>query len=344
MSHPQELPFILEDIVASREIVRASSKNADGLRKVSLANIRIRPQFNARRQGFHTEDMWELLLGIPTLAELILQNNGPATPLLGDITTDGIFYQTDGERRIRALRYLSRTGNTHYPNGDPIDEVLVLLNPRNTTDLERKRKVLTTEDNLKLRPMDKAWFYKSFETEGDGMNHDAIAKFLGVARQTVDNYIQATELPQDIQDKIDSGEVGMTKALADYRAANPKRKTKMVEVEVDVESGEVLEPPKKAEKELDGDEDEFLDKQDNSISSAGSKGGPKESGSGEVVIGKDSIYMDGQKTALWKQFVNRYEKVKTDIIMSATLENGYLLKVEDILAERLKNEYNLTVK
>jgi len=338
----QELPFILEDIVASRETIRATSKNSDALRKVQLRSIRIRPCFNARRQGFHTEHMWELLLGIPDLAEAIFQNNGPATPLLGDITVDGVFYQTDGERRIRALRHLIREGKTVYPNGDSVDEVLVLLNPRNTTDLERKRKVLTTEDNLKLRPMDKAWFYKSFETEGAGMTHDEIAKFLNVSRQSVDNYIQASELSQEVQDKIDCGEITMTKALADYREANPKRKTKLVEV--DIESGEVLEQKKPEEKVMNGDEDEFLDQQDNSISSAGTKGGPKEGGSGEVVIGKDSIYMDGQKLALWKQFVNRYEKLKTEIIMGATLENGHLLKVDDMLAERLKNEYNLTVK
>lgn len=55
----------------------------------------------------------------------------------------------------------------------------------------------------------------------------------------------------------------------------------------------------------------------------------------------DSIYMDGQKLALWKQMVNRFR-----VIEQALLEDNphNLLNIDDLLAERLKNEYNLTVK
>jgi len=50
--------------------------------------------------------------------------------------------------------------------------------------------------------------------------------------------------------------------------------------------------------------------------------------------------MQEQKKALWKQFVNRFEVLKEKA--QSTYPNGK--PWEDILAEMLQNEYNLTVK
>lgn len=336
-----ELPFNMEERIGTRESVRAITKNSDHLRKIHLDYIRLRPSFNARqnRKGL-SEELYELFLGIPDLADKIYASCGPADPILGDITKDMFFYQTDGERRIRALRHLVGTGREIYPNGNLVTDVTVLLNPPGTTDLERKRKVLTTNDNLPLSPMDRAYFYLSFKTD-DGMTHDQIAECLRVSRQTVDNYIKATELPASVQDDIDNEKIKISAALAEYRKEHSKpRKT----VEVDVDSGEIITEPTKEEKLKDGDEDEFLDKQDNSISSAGTKGGPKEGGSGAHVVGVDSIYRQQQIEALWKQLVNRYEVIKEEVLLGATLENGDMLVWQDRVAERLRNEYNLTVK
>lgn len=345
----QETPFILEGNTAPRSQVRALKETiteADGLFKVSLGIIRIRPGLNARRKhaGMY-EELYEQLLMIPELADGIFISNGPAEPLLGDIyKEDGCFYLTNGERRFRALRHLVATNRLVYPNGEPVTTVKVMVNAANTTDKDRKRKVITTQDNLKLKPMERAFYYLSFQEE-DGMNHEEIAEFLGISRATVDNYIMACQLPQEVQDKLDSGEINITEALAEYRKANPKRKSK--QAVVDTDSGEILseyqedkiDAEQKEKDKLRGDEDDFLE-QDNTKTFPGSKGGPSEGGSNAVVIGKDSIYMDSQKLALWKQFVNRYEKLKTDIIDG----NRSVKAWEDELAEQLKNEYNLTVK
>lgn len=336
-----ELPFSMEGRVAGREIIRSSSKNSgDLLRKMDLSNIRIRPGFNARRQRGLPEDVWELTLGIADLADKIYASCGPADPLIGDITKDGVFYQTEGERRIRALNHLVHTGRTVYPNGQPVSSVLVLLNPPGTTDMERKRKILTTNDKLTLRPMDRAYLYLSFKIE-DKMTHEDIAASLGVSRQTVDNYIKATELPTQTQDDIDAEKINISAALSEYRKSQADLKKSSV---VDTDTGEIVPKEEKPVKDKDGDEDEFLDKQDNSISSGGTKGGPAESGSGAVVIGQDSIYRQKQIEALWKQLVNRYEVIKEEILLGATLENGAILNWQDKVAERLRNEYNITVK
>ena len=347
-----EIPFKLEGNTAPRKQVREIATNSDGLYKISLDQIKIRPGFNKRikPEGL-SEEMWEQILMIPQLADGIYASNGPAEPVLGDFYgPDGQFYITNGERRTRAMNHLIRTERETYPNGEPVNIVRILLNPPETTDIERKRKVITTQDNLKLKPIELAYAYLSFKTE-DNMTNEAIGKLMQVSRQTIDNYILATEMPKETQEKVNNGEVSLTTALTEYRAEKAKPKKRKLSV-VDEESGEVIltefqeEHLKQVEKEKDklrGDEEEF-EQQDNSITGTGSKGGPREEGSGSVVIGRDSIYMQEQKKALWKQFVNRYEKLKHDIILSATLENGNLLKIDDMLAERLQNEYNLTVK
>ncbi len=341
----QELPFALEGNTLSREGVRKISTQVDGLRRVALEIIDIRKNFNARLNLLGLEEsMYELTLGIPTLADAIFNNNGPADPVRGDFYEgDSKFYPTEGERRIRALRHLMRTGREIYPNGKFVREVLVMINPAGTTDLERKRMITSTQNNLKLKPMELAHHYLGYKTQY-GFSHEQIAEFEGISRQTVDNYILATELPISVQVDIDNDVVKLTNALSDMRKAKAAEKRKSLKV-VDGETGEVLGSlPAAGAHNPSGDENEFLDKQDNSITSAGSMGGPKEGGSGAVAIRNDSIYMEGQKLALWKQFVHRYEKVKQDVMMNAIDDTSILYKWEDIVAERLKNEYNLTTK
>lgn len=341
----QELPFSLEGNVASRDLVRSVSKNADGLRKVHLNQIKIRPGFNGRRNALGlTEELYELSLGIPELADGIFANCGPADPLCGDFyAKDECFYPTNGERRYRALRHLMATGRCFYDAEEklPVSEVLVRLNPVGTTDLARKLMVITTQDNLKLKPMEKAYHLLALLTEFN-LSHDALAKAVGMSRQNADNYLLATELPPSVQIDIDEDRIKITNALSDLRKERSAGKKKNIQP-VDMETGEVIElgPSVEFTHSADGDENELLNKQDNSVSSAGTQGGFKEGGSGAVAIGKDSIYMDARKLALWKQLVNRFR-----VIEQALLEDDphNLIKIDDLLAERLKNEYNLTVK
>lgn len=337
----QTLPFKLEGMTAPREVIRSVSKNADHLRKISLSFIRLRPGFNARvKPEWMAEEMWEQTLMIPDLADGIYASNGPADPLQGDIyKMDGLFYASDGERRIRALRHLISTGRENYPDGSLVDEVTILLNPPGTTDLQRKISILNTQNNLPLSVTQKAFYFRSFK-EQEKMSSEAIGALFSMSRQTVDNYLTVTELPKETQEKIDSGEIKMTNAIVEYR--NSKKPAKKSPVLVDPESGEILDnPPQKEEKPLDGDEDEFK-QQDNSITGPGSLGGFKEGGSAAITVTKDSIYMDGQKLALWKQFVHRYEHLKSTLRISDMKDDE--VHWEDTLAAHLKNEYNLTVK
>lgn len=348
---PAELPFTIEGNTASRALIRSNEniKNADGLYKVHLDIIRINPGFQPRQKpDGMLEELWEIALGIPDLADAIFENNGPIDPLLGDIyAEDGSFILTEGERRTRALRHLIATEREIYPDRSPVNIVKVILNPPGTTDKERQRIAISSGNKLPFTVMQRARYYQKFADTYD-MTHQEIADFLSVSRQTVDNYILCLSLHQDIQDDLDADKVSISAALAAHRAAKKPTGTQVL---VDTDSGEILnagqeykrQQEEKAAEKVSGDEDDFI-QEDNSIKGTSSKGGPKGESSGSHVIGKDAIYMDGIKLAAWKQFVNRYEVVKREILMGATLENGHLNKWEEVLAERLKNEYNLTVK
>lgn len=346
MSNQPELPFNMEERVAPRDVARKVTRACDHLRKIHLDNIRIRPGFNARRQRGIPEELWEQVLGIPELADGIYASNGPADPIRGDITREGIFYQTDGERRIRAIRRLIRTGREVYPNGNLVTDVLILLNAPGTTDLERKAMVITTNNSLPLRVMDRAYFYLSYQMD-DGMTHEEIAKLLNVSRQTVNNYINATKLPVEVQDAIDDGKVNITTALSDAR--KKKHGEDVVTPEADKPKAPVVD-----DKHKDGDEDEF-EQQDNSVAGVSSRNMPEDKSSGAIVIGKDSIYVQQAKKATLKQFINRYNYLmnearklivadkpsdEEDEEKSVVLYN----KREAHVLDRLFNEYDVTVK
>lgn len=336
-----QLPFTLEGNVAPRSQIRNLAVNVTQLYKLPLSQIRIRAGFNARIQPEGIPDeLWEQILGIPALADGIYASNGPDDPVVGDIyKLDDCFYLTDGECRIRAMRHLMRTGRETYPNGSAVDEVLVLFNPAGTTDLERKRKIGTSGNKKPLTPMQRAFYYLSFKTEFNLSNEDIANLFPPLSRQTVDNYIMATDLPADIQEKIDRDEIKISNAIADYRASKKKKDDPKLDEET-TPSEDARNRKKEKESGMSGDEDEF-DQQDNSVKGVSSMGGQKNTSSGAVVVGKDSIYQNQVIDANWKQFLHRLEVLKTD---SANAAIGDVVEYENKLIERLKMEYTIQVK
>lgn len=354
------IPFSIEGSVANRNMVRELSKNADYMRKVDISLIRIRPdRFNARiKPEGMSEDMWNHMLMIPDLADKIFYNCGPADAILGDFREDGLFYITNGERRFRGLTHLLATERTEYPDKSPVSEVIVILNPSGTTDLDRKKKMYTTNDNLPFTPMQKAHYFASFKVDPYNLTHEQIAEEFKVSRQTIDNYVLAATLPPDIQEKIDSGEIKISNALGEYRKEKSSKKKTEAGGNVDLLSPSQeyhKEEKEKEQEKLRGDEDEFME-QDNSVGFAGSKGGPSEDrSSGAHAIGKDSIYMQQQKEAIFKRFFNRYtvlfEGARQLVVADkpedeVDEERSVILhqKRHDHAMNKLMMEYDITVK
>ncbi len=356
-----ELPFQIEGNVANRALVRELSTNpGDRLRNVDISLISIRPDiFNARiKPEGMLEEMWEKILMIPDLAQKIYANNGPIDPLLGDFHVDGRFYITNGERRYRAIRHLITNGKEFYSNEkDLISNVVVLMNPYGTTDLQRKKRMYATNDNLPFTPMQKAHYFASFTLPPYNLTHDQIGEEFKVSRQTITNYVLAASLPMDVQEKIDSGEIKITNAIAEVRKekSDAKKKTGDEELIITGALADKQEKDAAAKGKKRGDEDEF-ELEDNSSGSVGGVGRPKEdNSSGSHTIGKDAIYMRQQKEALFKLFFNRYNvlfEMARKLIVADKPEDEedeeraaiIYQKRHEHAVEKLMNEYDLTVK
>ena len=342
----QTLPFVDLTVVDGRNAVReVSISRAERLHIVDFSILRLRPGLN--RQYFNwrlqpegmTEELYEIKLMIPQLAEAIFNSNGPDDAIILDLK-DGLGYINGGERRFRALRYLLKTKGEQatYPNGKLIRHVEILQNPKDFTDLDRLRRIHSSDNNLKYSTIERAYGYLEMKDDYS-LTNDKIAELVGVSRQTVDNYIMATTLPKETQELIDEGKVSLSAALADFRTQKRIASDNPDEVLISNEKKEKDE--KTANDRIRGDEDDF-EQQDNSVTGLSSKGGaPEDRSSGEHVVGKDSIYKDQEKLALWKQMVNRFRVIEQKLLED---DPHNLVKIDDLLAERLKNEYNLTVK
>lgn len=336
MEKQLQIPFQLEGNTANREVVRSVSTPVSQMYKVALSQIKIRPGFNARIQPEGIPDeLWDKILMIPELADGIFASNGPTDPIIGDIyKVDECFYVTDGERRTRALRHLLSTGRDTYPNGEHVDSVMVILNPQKTTDLQRKIKIGTTQSKLDLTPMQWAYYYKSFTGDEYKLTHAQIAELLNISRSKVDQYILATKLPQDVQDDIDTSKKNIT---TEVNAARKAKADADDEKHEKTPSEQKRDRKKDEEGNLSGDEDDF-DQQDNSIKGVSSMGGPKDTSSGAITLPKDSIYKDQEDTAMWKQFINRFQVILDECLI---ITEGDVEKAQPKLIERLKMEFML---
>lgn len=279
MSTQTKLPFVDLSTTDGRNDVRKISVNrTERHHLVNIENIQLRPGtmhqfFNWRfQQENETDEDYEKRLEIPELAAAIYESNGPADPLRGDFK-DGVFYVNGGERRYRAIKHLIYTdGLVEYPNGQPINLVEVFQNPKGFTDRDRRMIIFSSNNNLKYTAMEMAYGYLEIEQQ-EKMTHEEIAKLFGISRQTVNMYIKATTLPQEIQEKIHSGELTISAEVKKLRPA--AKATDKTPHSWDDLSGK--EPEKKEEKYKDGDEDEFL-QQDNTVSKPSTKNLKEDSG------------------------------------------------------------------
>jgi len=252
------------------EVRKVSLSRSERLHTINEEIMRIRPgkgkeKFNWRRKrNRESQEDYEKRLGIPELADAMHINNGPDDPIIGDFK-DGLFYVNEGERRLLGIRYLIYVkGLDTYPNGSPICEVEILQNPREFTDKDRRRRIYTSQAKVNLSIMETAYGMLEMKTE-DGMTHEEIAAELGVSRQTVDNYIAATRLKEEVQEEIDEGRIPMTTALAHDRQTRKKDKDSQRVVDEGGIPPEIFKKNEKTDKEKE--DSEIPPQQDNTISS-----------------------------------------------------------------------------
>ncbi|WP_109512801.1 ParB/RepB/Spo0J family partition protein [Pseudomonas ovata] len=180
-------------------------KRADAM-KVQLEDLHVEPGFNLRTEGEALE------ASIEVLAEFIAAG-GQIPPLEVRPRTDGGVWLIDGHRRRRALLKLDAAGRLpRTPNKeDPeILEAWVSVVAFEGSDADRVARIISSQENEKLSPLELAEGYKRLRAFG--WTIDQIAKKAGKKRQTIEQALTIGNANTDVQSLVAAGQVSATTA------------------------------------------------------------------------------------------------------------------------------------
>ena len=170
-------------------------KRADAM-KVRYSDIRVKEGFNLR----DLDDEYET--GIEALAAYMLA--GGTFPALEVIALpDGSGVEVvDGHRRYDAIgRAIQR--------GAPIEWVAVVGFQGN--EIERRARIYTSNEGVKLRPLEAARGFKRFR--GMGLDTEEIAALVHRSRPHIENYLVLADAEPDVQTLVRSGAVSAEVAI-----------------------------------------------------------------------------------------------------------------------------------
>ncbi|WP_313378111.1 ParB/RepB/Spo0J family partition protein [Achromobacter insolitus] len=170
-------------------------KRADAM-KVRYSDIRVKEGFNLR----DLDDEYDA--GIEALASYIL--NGGTFPALEVVALpDGSGVEVvDGHRRYDAIgRAIQR--------GAPIEWVSVVGFQGN--DIERRARIYTSNEGVKLRPLEAARGFKRFR--GMGLDTEEIASLVHRSRPHIENYLVLADAEPDVQALVRGGAVSAEVAI-----------------------------------------------------------------------------------------------------------------------------------
>ncbi|WP_150776804.1 ParB/RepB/Spo0J family partition protein [Pseudomonas fluorescens] len=181
-------------------------RRADAM-KVKLEDLHEEPGFNLRTEGAALETSIELL------AEFIAEG-GQIPPLEVRPRANGGVWVVDGHRRRRALLKLDAAGRLpRTPNKDNPDvlEAWVSVIAFEGSDADRVARIISSQENEKLSPLELAEGYKRLRAFG--WTSDQIAKKVGKTRQHVEQVITVGNANTDVQNLIAAGQVSATTAV-----------------------------------------------------------------------------------------------------------------------------------
>ena len=179
-------------------------KRADAM-KVRYSSIVIQDAFNLREPDSESE------AGIEALTDYIMAG-GPLQPLEVVAMPDGSGVEVvDGHRRHEAYgRAIAR--------GAPIEWISVIGFTGN--EVERQARIYTSNEGVKLRPMEAARGFKRFR--GMGLNSEEIATLVHCSRTHIENYLVLADAERDVQDLVRSRTVSAEVAIEAVRKLGAK--------------------------------------------------------------------------------------------------------------------------
>jgi len=169
-------------------------KRTDGYR-AALDQIVVDPAFNTRLQDQRLEDH------ITGLVEFIM--GGGQLPALEVVPTDDDHLQVvDGHCRLAAYKIAKERGAL-------IEHVDVRMFQGN--DADRVARIATSNEGLKLTPIETATVYKRLRAYG--LNAAEISRRVGKTATHVGNSLLLADAPQELQNLVASGQVSATLAI-----------------------------------------------------------------------------------------------------------------------------------
>lgn len=180
-------------------------RRADAM-KVKLEDIHAEPGFNLRIEGDALEAK------IDELADF-LAAGGIVPPLEVRPRPEGGVWIVDGHRRHRALTKLDRAGLLpRTPNKDNPDlhEAWIPVVAFEGNDADRVARIITSQQNEKLSPVELAEGYKRLRAFG--WSPEQIAKKVGKTRQHVEQVLTVGNANTDVQNLVAAGHVSATTA------------------------------------------------------------------------------------------------------------------------------------
>ena len=186
-------------------------RRADAM-KVQLEDLHEESGFNLRIEGEALE------ASIDALAEFIA-NGGQIPALEVRPRAEGGVWIVDGHRRRRALIKLDKAGRLpRTPNKeDPnILEAWVAVTAFEGSDADRVARIISSQENEKLSPLELAEGYKRLKAFG--WTVDQIAKKVGKTRQHVEQVVTVGNANTDVQSLVAAGQVSATTAAQVVRA------------------------------------------------------------------------------------------------------------------------------
>ncbi|WP_313456352.1 ParB/RepB/Spo0J family partition protein [Pseudomonas sp.] len=180
-------------------------RRADAMR-VKLEDLHEEPGFNLRIEGAALE------ASIDLLAEFIA-NGGQIPPLEVRPRAEGGVWVVDGHRRRRAMRKLDEAGRlprTPSKQDPAVLEAWVPVIAFEGSDADRVARIISSQENEKLSPLELAEGYKRLKAFG--WTPEQIAKKVGKTRQHVDQVLTVGNANTDVQCLVAAGHVSATTA------------------------------------------------------------------------------------------------------------------------------------
>ncbi|WP_054912601.1 ParB N-terminal domain-containing protein [Pseudomonas sp. NBRC 111127] len=180
-------------------------RRADAM-KVQLEDLHEEPGFNLRTEGEALE------ASINSLAEFVAAG-GQIPPLEVRPRAEGGVWLVDGHRRRRALLKLDAEGRLPRTPSKERPEVLEAWVPViafEGSDADRVARIITSQENEKLSPLELAEGYKRLRAFGWSV--EQIAAKVGKTRQHVEQVLTVGNANTDVQNLVAAGHVSATTA------------------------------------------------------------------------------------------------------------------------------------